>query len=87
MMRYDAGHTVDPSEPEDSDDEYIQSVFEDADLSSIDKTATKYVNYTNEYVPLWKRSEAFQETYQNWYVVRPSSTLLSRLTNAGEIVS
>ena len=47
-------------------DNYILDVFEDKDLAVIDKTATKYLDYTNDYVPGWGSSEAFQETHQNW---------------------
>lgn len=49
----------------DEVDDYIPSIFEDGDLAAVHKTATKYLNYTNDYVPQWGASEAFRETYQN----------------------
>lgn len=68
MACHAGGRIVDLSDCSDSDmGDHTPSVFEDADLFAIDKTATKYLNYTNEYVMGWKGAEAFRETYQNWY--------------------
>lgn len=68
-MQYAKGRIIDMSDSsEDELDDYISSVFEDGDLAAVDKTATKYLIYTNSYVPQLGASEAFRETYQNWYV-------------------
>lgn len=52
---------------ESETDDYVSSMFEDGELTAIDKTATKYLNYANSYVPQWGAAEAFREVYQNWY--------------------
>ncbi|KAH6618974.1 hypothetical protein C7974DRAFT_317813, partial [Boeremia exigua] len=62
-MAHFLGHdAVDHSNLSESEtDDYIPSVFENDDLFAINKTATKYLNYTNQYVPKWEGSEALSE--------------------------
>lgn len=69
---------------EDEVDDYISSIFEDNDLAAVHKTATKYLNYTNSYVPQWSTAEAFRETYQNWYASLSTSYNTELLTDAAK---
>lgn len=62
----DTPHLSDTGESETDDYVYIPSIWEDADLSAVYKTATKQLNYDDDFVPFWHKPEGFREAYQNW---------------------